>query len=234
MTRRRWIADEIAGDRALLTGDQAGHLMRVLRVRVGQEFEIASGNRVRRGRVTSVEEGRVEFRLGEDVASATLPEVTVLLSIFKFDRMEWAIEKLTELGVTRIIPVVARRTEAHLAKAADKRVQRWRRIAREAAQQSRRTAPPEVASPVGLKEVLAVEAAARVVLSEGEQALSFKQALGGVPVALAFGPEGGWTPEELEAFAAAGWKSASLGTTILRAETAAIVAVAVAMAELQT
>ncbi len=233
MTRRRWIADEVSGDRAILSGDQAAHLVRVLRVRVGQEFDIATGERVRRGRVTSVAHDRVEFELGEDVASPALPEVMVLLSIFKFDPMEWAIEKLTELGVTRIVPVIARRTEAHLAKAAERRVARWRRIAREAAQQSRRTAPPEIVAPVRFQDALGIGSATRVVLSEVEGELTLKQALGGAPVSLAFGPEGGWTREELEAFAAAGWKPASLGDTILRAETAAIAAVAVAMAELQ-
>ena len=66
------------------------------------------------------------------------------LSIFKFDRMEWAIEKCTELGATRIVPVIARRTETHLAAAAAKRVDRWRRIVLQAAEQSRRVSPPEI------------------------------------------------------------------------------------------
>ncbi len=232
MTRRRWIADEVMGDHAALTGDQAAHLARVLRARVGQEFDIAIGDRVRLGRVASVTEHRVEFELGADVASAALPEVTVLLSIFKYDRMEWAIEKLAELGTARIVPVIAARTETHLAQAAEKRGERWRRIAREAAQQSRRVAPPEIAPATRFKDALVTAAATCIVLSEAEEHLTLKQSLGSAPVALAFGPEGGWTSAELQAFAAAGWKSASLGSTILRAETAAIAAVAVVMAEL--
>ena len=70
---------------------------------------------------------------------ATIP-ITLLLAVFKFDRMEWAIEKCTELNVTTIVPVIARRTEKHLALAAEKRVERWRRIAREASEQARRSA----------------------------------------------------------------------------------------------
>ena len=70
--------------------------------------------------------------------------ITLLLAVFKFDRMEWAIEKCTELNVTRIVPVIARRTEKHLALAAEKRVERWQRIAREASEQSRRATPPEI------------------------------------------------------------------------------------------
>ncbi len=234
MTRRRWIADEVAEDRAVLTGHQAAHLARVLRARVGQEFDISLGAQVRRGRITGITEDRVEFELGEELPAAAVPEISVLLSVFKFDRMEWAIEKLTELGVARIVPVLARRTESHLAAAAEKRVERWRRIARESAQQARRMATPEMTSPVPLKEALALAAATRIVLSEVEDAMTLKDAVAGgkAPLALALGPEGGWTAAELDSFPEAGWISASLGSTILRAETAAIVAVAVAMAEI--
>ena len=142
MTRRRWIADEFSGDRAALTGAHAAHLSRTLRARVGQQFEVACGDQVRRATVSSVQDERVEFTLGEDVAARKPVPITLLLAVFKFDRMEWAIEKCTELNVNTIVPVIARRTEKHLALAAGKRVERWRRIAREAAEQSRRTAPP--------------------------------------------------------------------------------------------
>ena len=121
MTRRRWIADEVSGNQAALTGEHAGHLIRVLRARIGQKFDVVAGSGVRRGRITAIRDQRVEFELGEEVSPAQRTEVTLLLSIFKFDRMEWAIEKCTELGVSRIVPVIARRTDAHLASASAKR-----------------------------------------------------------------------------------------------------------------
>src|SRR6266481_1557046 len=124
MTRRRWIADEVSGNRAVLTGDHARHLAQVLRAQVGQEFDISTGTDVRLGRLTEVRRDRVEFELGEVVQYSAGAAITVAISIFKFDRMEWAIEKCTELGVARIIPVVACRTEPHLAAAAGKRVER--------------------------------------------------------------------------------------------------------------
>jgi 16S rRNA (uracil1498-N3)-methyltransferase len=150
--------------------------------------------------------------------------------------MEWALEKLTELGVGRVVPMIAQRTEEHLAKAAAKRVERWRKIAREASQQARRVAPPEIADPVALKKAALEEQGSRIVLAESEEQLSLRAALSGLraSLALAFGPEGGWSEAELALFNAGGWKPASLGHTILRAETAAIAAVAVAMAEMQT
>ena len=234
MTRRRWIADRVEGNRAFLLGPNANHLFRVLRVKVGQEFDVAADGVLRSAKVIFASHDQVEFELGAEVESAALPQVTVYLSIFKFDRMEWALEKLTELGVSHIVPMIAQRTEEHLAKAAAKRVERWRKIAREASQQARRIVPPEIAEPVALKKAIAQEQGSRIVLSEVEEHQSLKAALRECkpPLALAFGPEGGWSETELELFKAAGWKPASLGHTILRAETAAIAALAVAMAEI--
>jgi 16S rRNA (uracil1498-N3)-methyltransferase len=133
VTRRRWIADEVHGDVAALTGEHASHLGRALRAQVGQQFDISTGDEVRRGTITSIAEDRVEFALGDALVVKASAEVTLVLSIFKFDRMEWAIEKCTEIGVARIVPVIARRTDSHLAAAAMKRHERWVRIARQAA-----------------------------------------------------------------------------------------------------
>ena len=234
MTRRRWIADRVEGDRAYLLDQNANHLFRVLRVKSGQEFEVVAEGVVRLGTVIFASEHKVEFHLGEEFVSPVLPEVLVYLSIFKFDRLEWALEKLTELGVSRVTPVIAARTGQHLIKAAGTRMQRWRKIVHEAAQQSRRAAPPGIAEPAPLGEAVAAAAGSRIVLSETENSTSLKKALAGCgpPLSLAFGPEGGWTAEEAQMFQRSGWKPASLGSTILRAETAAIAAVAVVFAEL--
>lgn len=244
MTVRRWIADEVAGSRAALTGEHANHLVRVLRARIGQEFDIATANTVRRGRVTAVSDGRVEFELGEEVSSAQVAHMTLLLAVFKFDRLEWAIEKCTELGAARIVPVIAQRTDPRLADASKKRVERWRRIALQASQQSRRAAPPEISDPVELNDVMGSAGGLRIVLSELEQQNSVKdifhtQMAGNGPeqdgcasIDLAIGPEGGWTEDEVRMFKASGWLSASLGNTILRAETAAIAATAIVVSEL--
>ena len=229
MTRRRWIADEVSGNHAALVGEHARHLSQVLRAQVGQEFDISTGAEVRRGRISSVHLDRVEFQLGEVVAQLDKAAITVAISIFKFDRMEWAIEKCTELGVARIIPVIAGRTEPHLAAASLKRTERWRRLVHQASEQSRRVSPPEIEDPVKVNDVLELAAESRVVLAEMEENLSLKDALrhGAGTVLLAFGPEGGWKPQEVAAFQSAGWTSASLGAAILRAETAIIAAVAI-------
>jgi len=229
MTRRRWIADEVLGNRAFLKGDHARHLAQVLRAKPGQEFDVATGSEVRRGKIVSIAADRVEFDLSEVLRETTRAEITVAISIFKFDRLEWAIEKCTELGVSRIVPVIAARTEKHLAQAAPKRAERWRKIAKQAAEQSRQAAVPEILDLLELPEIVRNQAGVRIVLSEAETSLDLKDALppNTSSLTLAFGPEGGWREDELAAFAEAEWISASLGPTVLRAETAVIAAVAV-------
>lgn len=233
MTRRRWIADKFTDTTASLTGDQALHLARVLRAQPGQIFDVVANGFLRRATVVNVSEQEVAFALGEELeAEAALP-VHLLLAIIKFDHYEWGLEKLTELGAARITPVIARRTEKHLAHASAKRVERWRRIALEAAKQSRRSDLPQVDDPMPLKQAIAqITAPTKLLLAETEQENSLAAAVKGVTgaIALAIGPEGGWTPEEMTLFSESGWRHITLGPRILRAETAAIAALSICSA----
>jgi 16S rRNA (uracil1498-N3)-methyltransferase len=243
MTRRRWIADTWDEATAFLSGEQAAHLIRVLRAQTGMEFDIVAGDRVWHGVIAGISGDQVRFNLVAEVEADPALPVTLLLSIFKFDRMEWAIEKATELGVDRMIPIIARRSEKHLAQAAQTRVERWRRIAREAAQQSRRSGVPSIADPVALKAAARCEGdALRLLLAEQERSTTLRQAMQAALHApgenlpgiwLAVGPEGGWVAEEEALFDAEGWKAVSLGPRILRAETAAMSAMAVVAALLE-
>ena len=240
MTRRRWIADAWTTTTATLTGEQAAHLARVLRAEPGQVFDVVAGGFLHRAQITSVAEDRIVFELHEELESDAALPLHLLLAVFKFDHMEWAIEKATELGVGRVTPVVARRTEKHLAQAAAKRVERWRRIALEASKQSRRTTVPEIADPVGLKQALEREQSpTRILLSETEQGTTLAAVLTKAKTstqesdtALAIGPEGGWTSEEMALFAEYQWQPVTLGPRILRAETAAIAAIAIVSSHL--
>ncbi len=187
------------------------------------QFDIVAGDRVRRGSIVEITDLIVAFALGEEIDADPALPITLLLAVFKFDRMEWAIEKATELGVERIVPVIARRTEKHLAQAAATRVERWRRIAREAAQQSRRSDTVEILDPMQVKDAIREEPkAVRLLLAERERTTTLRDVLdsletnsegdGSRRIRLAIGPEGGWTPEEA-LFANEGWKPVSLGPT---------------------
>jgi len=243
MTRRRWIADSWDEATASLTGEQASHLIRVLRAQAGMEFDIVAGDRVWHGVIAGISGDSVRFNLVAEVKADPALPLTMLLSVFKFDRMEWAIEKATELGVERIVPIIARRSEKHLAQSAQNRVERWRRIARESAQQSRRSDVPVVEDAIALKTAARREGdAVRLLLAEQERTRTLRRALEEAlaesgdqspAIRVAVGPEGGWVAEEEALFDSEGWKPVSLGPRILRAETAAITAMAVAAALLE-
>jgi 16S rRNA (uracil1498-N3)-methyltransferase len=271
MTRRRFIADTRTDTTATLTGDQAVHLARVLRAAPGQIYDIVANGFLHRAEITQVSESQVDFLLHEELSSDAALPLHLLLAVFKFDHMEWAIEKSTELGIARITPILARRTEKHLAQSALKRAERWRRIALEAAKQSRRTDIPDIADPIPLKQALEQEKSpTRILLSETEQTTTLTAALENprpgtndqvvsnpitndrvphssqshrdgwdvnssptrITHAIAIGPEGGWTPEEITLFTQHKWQPVTLGPRILRAETAAIAAIAIATTHL--
>jgi len=244
MTRRRWIADDWDDRSASLKGEQAAHLIRVLRAQAGMECDMVAGDRVWRAVISGVSGDAVRFTLLSEVEADPALPVTLLLSIFKFDRMEWIIEKATELGAERFIPMTARRSEKHLAQAAPARVERWRRVAREAAKQSRRSDVPVVEDVISLKSAVNIRPGRpglSLLLAEQERTQTLYAAMQAVlhqptmekpAVRFAVGPEGGWTAEEEALFTSEGWQPVSLGPRILRAETAGITAMAVIAAML--
>jgi 16S rRNA (uracil1498-N3)-methyltransferase len=237
MTRRRWIAEHWDEATATIIGAQAEHLARVLRAQPGMEADVVAGGHVFHAEVAAASTNEVRFNLISELQADPALPVTLVVAVYKFDRMEWAIEKATELGVAAVAPVIARRTEKHLALAAEKRAERWRRIAHESAQQSRRSDVPLIHEPAPLAaRVRAVSTATRIVLAEQERTTTLRyaieeaaaQAQEEMPtLEIAIGPEGGWAPDEEALFDANGWRATSLGPRILRAETAAIAALAV-------
>ena len=237
MTRRRWIAEHWDEATATIVGAQAEHMARVLRTQPGTEADVVAGGHVFHAEVAAVSPNEVRFNLIAEVQANPALPVTLVVAVYKFDRMEWALEKATELGVASIAPVIARRTEKHLGLAAEKRVERWRRIVHEAAQQSRRSDVPLIYEPVQLAaRVRGASKATRIVLAEQERTTTLRRAIEEAVAAakedmptleIAVGPEGGLAPEEEALFDANGWRAVSLGPRILRAETAAIAALAV-------
>ncbi len=222
---------EISEGKAELEAEEAHHLVRVLRAEVGQRFEISDNRSVWLAEISELAAKRVVFRVVEPVESRAMPVRVVLFAcLIKFDRFEWMVEKATELGVAAIVPVAAERSGKGLFEAAGKRVERWRRIARECSQQSRRSGVPEICGPQRLAAAVAAVEGLRYRLEEEPGAAALAAALPRNPVAgeqaaLLVGPEGGWTDAERGALAE--WLPVSLGPQILRSETAALAALAV-------
>jgi 16S rRNA (uracil1498-N3)-methyltransferase len=236
MARRRFFVPEIRRGVAELTGEDAEHLVRVLRAESGQIYELSDNRELYLAEIEVARKSLVSFRILEKLpAPEPGVEITLVAALIKFDRFEWLIEKATELGVAAIQPVEAIRSEHGLAKAAVKRHARWERIAEEASQQARRVHLPRIFETVRLAKALLCEAEVKLLLDESAGA---QPILATLPekrdrsdkVALLLGPEGGWTEGERDDAVQAGWKSCSLGTTVLRAETAAAAGLAVVQA----
>jgi 16S rRNA (uracil1498-N3)-methyltransferase len=235
--RRRFFVDRFDAKSAALHGDAADHLGRVLRAEPGQLYELSDGERVWLGRVERVSlrkrgDNRIEFALVEPIAAREPSlRIQLLISLIKFDRFEWCLEKATELGVSEIVPLNACRTDKPLLAAAAKRRARWQKILLESAQQSRRLRPPAIRNLMRASDAFVQSTAAtKVFLSERREALPANEALRnakGPTACLAIGPEGGWTDQEFEVARAAGFVETSLGEIILRTETAVLASLAI-------
>ena len=238
--RRRFFVEGFEAGTATLRGEAAHHLGRVLRAEPGQLYELSDGQHLWLARTETVGRDEIRFSLVEPLA-APLPSVRIdlLLAIVKFDRFEWALEKATELGAAEITPLAAERSENGLISAAAKRAERWKRILVESSQQARRLSVPMLHAAAKPRDTFrGATASIKVLLSERSGALHLRElfdpaaprssADGPARVALAIGPEGGWSDAEFASAHDCGFGEASLGTNILRTETAVCAAVAAA------
>jgi 16S rRNA (uracil1498-N3)-methyltransferase len=236
--RRRFFVEEFVTGSAILRGEAAHHLARVLRAETGQLYELSDGQCVWVARTESVGRDEVQFSLVEPLLAPVAPvRIELLLAIVKFDRFEWALEKATELGAEEIAPLAADRSEKGLIAAAGKRAERWKRILGESAQQARRLRIPALrdaakthdafqASAAPLRLLLSERAGARPLRELLEPVAALRREDDAARVAIAIGPEGGWTDAEFAAADACGFVKAALGANILRTETAVCAALA--------
>jgi 16S rRNA (uracil1498-N3)-methyltransferase len=217
-------------------GAAANHIRNVLRLRPGGTFAGYDGAREFILRVESSRGGEVNVSVesGRELPEAPGARVTLAPALIKGPRWDWLLEKSVELGVGEIIPVAAARCVVRAAGAGlEGRMERWRRILGGAAAQCAGRAPA-IRAPVAFKQLtggVAAAFSARIILMKGPESAPLAESLRGAAsgrIMLLIGPEGGWTEEEAAAAIEAGFRPGSLGPLILRAETAAIAAAAVA------
>lgn len=223
------------GDTVVIDGQDAAHISRSLRLRVGDDVLLCDG-RSTEYRTTITAMSSTDVTLTVDAVSPSETEPTLKLTLYqgfpKSDKLEWIIQKAVELGVFEIVPVEMSRSIAKVGDKADKKLARWQAIANEAAGQSGRGMLPTVSKPLSFSDALArMKDAPTIVCYEG----------GGKPFAdlidsnmtalnVVIGPEGGIAPDEIDALLAKGAVPATLGKRILRCETAPIAVIAAAMA----
>lgn len=230
----RFFVDTVTDGVTTIVGDDAAHIAKSLRMRVGETVTVCDGVGFDYAcEIQSIAPGVITLQVMSKTPSVSEPSVRVTLyqGLPKSDKMEWIIQKAVEMGVTEIVPVETARSIAKMDKNNDRKRQRWQRIAAEAAGQSGRGILPTVASPLSF-----AEAARRMA---NERVLVFYEG-GGEPVSalvdqtmeavsIVVGPEGGFAPEEVAMLCENGAKTATLGPRILRCETAPLAALALIM-----
>ncbi|MBG98934.1 MAG: hypothetical protein CMN58_01160 [Solibacterales bacterium] len=234
MSLRRIFIDSTDTKTASVVEERAHHLIRVARLKVDEKVEVTDQKKLYVARVSSTTDERITFTIEEEIEPYPSGQpIALFLSLIKFSRFEWAIEKTTELGVGRIIPLVAEHSNDRLVTTAEKRLSRWNRIADEAAQQARRMAPPHIETPIDFGQIaMRTIGSTPFILDRGGKPLSV--ALTQLEtdddsmreLAFLVGPEGGWSANELEMAQHHGFTTANLGMNVLRTETAAVAALA--------
>lgn len=246
MTRRRFYAPPSAFssrlDSVTLATDEARHLREVLRLKVGDDVYVFDGKgKEFHCRIEESRRDTAQLKVIAEIASAR-PEsplaLTLAVALLKGEKFDLVVQKATELGVVRVVPVVTKLADIRLRDEADavKRVSRWQRIALEAAKQSGRAVVPAIAAPVSFTSLIhetGKQPAADYLMFSERNGQSLKEAMpiSTSEVTALVGSEGGWVDEELETAQQAGWTIITLGGRTLRSETAAI-AVAVLLQHL--
>ena len=220
-----------AGAEVVLPEDVAAHLLRVLRLQVGDACVLFNGDgHDYDARITVIgkREARAEVIAARHVDKESPLRITLLQGIARGEKMDWILQKATELGIARILPVTSDRSEVKLdAQRADKRLAHWRGIVVSACEQSGRAMLPDVAAPQALEQAAGMRAGRGFILDPfAEGSLSSLRDVELHECTIAIGPEGGWSPRDREQLVAAGYEGLKLGPRVLRTETAGIAAIA--------
>jgi 16S rRNA (uracil1498-N3)-methyltransferase len=223
--------DAIRNGTAILAPEQAHHLRHVLRLDSGQQVEIFDGEGAAyRGRIAfnGMSVRLIDLHPSEPAAAGDLPSLALALAVVKPDRFEWTVQKATELGVDDIVPLHTRYSSIRLAESRlPPRMERWNRIAQEAARQCGRNSVPLIHNLMEFQDFLRrnpFPAHAKFLCYEKSENPWYQGYLGHPRVLLCIGPEGGWDETEIQVAGGSGFSCFSLGPQILRAETAALVA----------
>ena len=219
------------GSEIALPEDVAAHLLRVLRLQAGDACVLFNGDgHDYDARITALgkREARAEVVAARRIENESPLRITLLQGIARGEKMDWILQKATELGVAGILPTDSERSEVKLdAQRAAKRHAHWRGIVVSACEQSGRATVPDVAAPQSLAQAAAMREGRGFILDPfAEASLSSLQGVELLACTIAIGPEGGWSPRDREQLVAAGYEGLRLGPRVLRTETAGIAAIA--------
>ncbi len=232
--------EQILDNIGKITGDDAHHIQRVLRLGIGEEITLCDSHGTDyQGLIQHVYKNLIEVKIVGTASSGTEPKIqlSLLQGLPKASKMEVIIQKCVELGIYEVLPITTLRTVVRISDERDarKKAQRWQKVAEEAAKQSKRGIIPHVSEPVSIKQAIKeCNADLKLLFWEEEKELSLHKVLHSQvtppkSIALLIGPEGGLDNSEVELARQHGWQSLTLGSRILRTETAGMAVLAAIM-----
>jgi 16S rRNA (uracil1498-N3)-methyltransferase len=231
--RRFYVHQPPDGDEVVLSGDAGHRIARVLRLPAGTTIALFDGSgRIWPAEVIDIRGQAVRVTVGQPVVHQPEPIAVLLAGMIRPNRFEWLIEKATELGATTILPVVCERSAVRPAEIGPSRLERWRRIAVEASEQCGRVTVTRIEQPATFAQAIDTATGRLVVAAEPAHGSAVPLSaglhdIGSDAVTLLVGPEGGLTEAEVQRSIEANGAAVTLGPRILRAETAAIVALSI-------
>lgn len=235
MANRYYLESMLDEKTAILSQEETHHITKVMRKKVGDQIELLDGeNRLFQAKIVTIEEQKIRAEIleVESINRELAKKVFLVQGLCKGDKMDFIVQKATELGVAGIYPVSTRRTEIRLnEEKAQKKQERWQKIAKEATKQCRRGTIPIVNSVMGIKDFLAKQRSADCAILafyEDEKMTSIRTVLPQITeeyLYIIVGPEGGFDLKEVEWMKSIGVRSVSLGNRTLRTETAGILGI---------
>ena len=225
---QRYFVKNIQEDKVILGTEDSYHIKRVIRMKIGDKIEIVYQEKVYLGQIEALDD-QVQAKLIEELASSKqhIRPITLAQALVKEQKMDYILQKATELGVTEIIPFCAERSIVKADKQDEKRKIRWEKIVKEASEQSKRTDLVKIHSILSLRELSQLDNYdVKIICSVSEKEKNLKKLLSNIPnsatMLFVIGPEGGLSDQEEQTLMDSGFQRVSLGDTVLRTETAGL------------
>ena len=225
---QRYFVKNIQEDKVILGTEDSYHIKRVMRMKIGDKIEIVYQEKVYLGQIEALDD-QVQAKLIEELASSKqhIRPITLAQALVKEQKMDYILQKATELGVTEIIPFCAERSIVKADKQDEKRKIRWEKIVKEASEQSKRTDLVKIHSILSLRELSQLDNYdVKIIRSVSEKEKNLKKLLSNIPnsatMLFVIGPEGGLSDQEEQTLMDSGFQRVSLGDTVLRTETAGL------------
>ncbi len=222
---QRYFCNDV-NDKVLLSLNDSYHITKVMRYKEGDKVELVCNKKLYIAEIVSLGNNVMVRKIKQEKCPSTDTNVVIAQSIVTEQKMDYILQKGTEMGANAFIPVIASRSVVKLNNKGDKKIERWQTIVKEASEQSKRLEIPSVLKPCTIKELAKLDYDIKILCSVNEMSKSIKTVLSNLDISdrilIVIGPEGGFTNEEEQILINSGFISVTLGNRVLRTETASL------------